>query len=229
MDGVTKKIVDAASRFSSINQLRLFGSRARGDATERSDYDIAVFGASDRDRIFFSDAVDELPILQKIDLVFVTERLKKEPIYQSIQNEGILIMDKFSIKLNNFKKAVARLREAVDLSNINRELVIRDGVIQRFEFTTELAWKTAREYLLLEGETDINSPKPVMRTAFRVGLIDDSENWARLLNDRNVTSHVYDDETADEIYQRILTVYVGLFESLLEKLTLLSQKKIGFE
>lgn len=225
MDCVTQKIVDAASRFPSIKQLRLFGSRARGDATERSDYDIAVFGASDRDRIFFTDAVDELPILQKIDLVFVSERLKKEPIFRSIQNEGILIMDKFSIKLENFSKAVARLREAVDLSNTHHELVIRDGVIQRFEFTTELAWKTAREYLLLEGETDINSPKPVMRTAFRVGLIDDSENWAQLLNDRNVTSHVYDDETADEIYQRIRTVYVGLFESLLEKLTVLSQKE----
>lgn len=134
-------------------------------------------------------------------------------------------MDKFSMKLENFRKAVARLREAVDLSNTPHELVIRDGVIQRFEFTMELAWKTAREYLLLEGETDSNSPKPVMRTAFRVGLIDDSENWARLLNDRNVTSHVYDDETADEIYQRIRTVYVGLFESLLEKLTVLSPKE----
>lgn len=128
-------------------------------------------------------------------------------------------MDKFSMKLENFRKAVARLREAVDLSktlmNWSSEMVS----------SNDSSSKTAREYLLLEGETDSNSPKPVMRTAFRVGLIDDSENWARLLNDRNVTSHVYDDETADEIYQRIRTVYVGLFESLLEKLTVLSQKE----
>lgn len=66
MDCVTQKIVDAASRFPSIKQLRLFGSRARGDATERSDYDIAVFGASDRDRIFLQMRSMNYPFCKKL-------------------------------------------------------------------------------------------------------------------------------------------------------------------
>lgn len=225
MDRVIEKIKETAKRFSSIRRLVLFGSRARGDAMNRSDYDIAVWGSTEADRMSLINAVEELPILQKVDLVFVTETLKKQPIYKSIQVEGIVVMDKFEIKLENFKKAVQRLREAVDLSVTNQDLVIRDGVIQRFEFTAELAWKTTREYLLLQGEVDINSPKPVMRAAFRVGLVDDSDNWGRLLTDRNTTSHVYDDESANEIYDRILHVYTGLLESLLVKLTTLAEKE----
>ena len=94
----------------------------------------------------------------------------------------------------------------------------RDGVIQRFEFCTELAWKSAREYLLEEGYTDINSPKAVMKEAYSSNLIDDEKIWVELLYSRNLTSHIYDEGTASEIYYNIRDKYTLLFKKLIEKL-----------
>ena len=91
---------------------------------------------------------------------------------------------------------------------------MRDGVIQRFEFCTELTWKTLREYLLDQGYTEINSPKSVMRQAYADRLINDEQSWIGLLNDRNLTSHLYDEDTAVEIYNRISGIYVNMFDQI---------------
>ena len=57
-------------------------------------------------------------------------------------------MDKFNIKLKNYKNALSRLHESIEDAKQYENLTFRDGMIQRFEFTTKLAWKTAREYLI---------------------------------------------------------------------------------
>ena len=72
-----------------------------------------------------------------------------------------------------------------------------------------------REYLLDQGYTEINSPKAVIRQAFAYGMIEDADGWVRLMNDRNLTSHVYDERTAEEIFRRIETVYLALFDAAL--------------
>ena len=122
-------------------------------------------------------------------------------------------------KVENFCNAVARLQEAVDaLDQHPSDTVVRDGVIQRFEFTCELAWETTREFLLDQGFTELNSPKATMRKAFSYGLIDDEQAWIALLNARNQTSHIYDDATAQEIYSQIESEFVSLFDNLIEQL-----------
>lgn len=128
-------------------------------------------------------------------------------------------MSKIKIKLSNFKKALQRLKEAAeefqkDVSND----VIRDGVIQRFEFTYELAWKTTRDYLESIGIVDKNSPKVVFKEAYEQKLLGHEENWLLMLNDRNMTSHVYKEEMAEEIAERIINMYIQEFEDLLCKL-----------
>lgn len=117
-------------------------------------------------------------------------------------------------KIQNYVLAVSRLQEALDESGENPSPLIRDGVIQRFEFTTELAWKACREFLLDQGFTDLNSPKAVMKQAFQFGMFSDSEGWIHILNDRNLTSHIYEERTAQEIFNRIYTIYRNLFLSL---------------
>lgn len=92
---------------------------------------------------------------------------------------------------------------------------IRDGTIQRFEFCTELAWKTMREYLLDQGYSEINSPKSVIRQAYAFGMIDDEKAWIALQTDRNMTSHVYDESTAKEIFERIENTYLKLFDDVI--------------
>jgi nucleotidyltransferase substrate binding protein (TIGR01987 family) len=199
------------------NQIVLFGSRARGDNRERSDIDIAVYGMPEEFRSSFWSAVDELPTFLSVDIVHISE--KTDPaLIRSIERDGIVLMNKAEEKYGKLKHAVQRLNEAIDDYHKNKLDSIRDGVIQRFEFCTELTWKTVREYLLDQGYTEINSPKSVMRQAFADGLIDSDQAWIDLLNDRNATSHIYDEATATQIYQHIEENYYSMFCNLVRKL-----------
>ena len=91
---------------------------------------------------------------------------------------------------------------------------MRDGVIQWFEFATELAWKACREYLSDLGYAEVNGPKTVMREAFAHGMVADGEAWIRILTDRNLTSRVYKKQTANEIFDHIRTEYMEQFDAL---------------
>lgn len=215
MDKVLNEIRRIALNYN-ISKVVLFGSRARGDNTDKSDYDIAVFssGMDISEQTAFSSEVEEIETLRKIDVVFIKDRHIGTELYKNIQKDGIDIMDKFQIKLNNYKNALARLHEALEESKENDSLTIRDGVIQRFEFTTELAWKTLREYLLTEEITDINSPKRVMSEAYNNDLISDDTGWLQILRDRNSTSHIYDAADAEDIYNRIMLEHINLFDEL---------------
>ena len=115
--------------------------------------------------------------------------------------------------------AVDRLEEAISEYESNPSDIIRDGIIQRFEFCTELAWKTTREYLLEEGAEFRNTPKAVMREAYAASLISDAQIWSDLLRDRNLTSHTYNEETARNIFARIYTDYLYVLQQLKQPLS----------
>jgi nucleotidyltransferase substrate binding protein (TIGR01987 family) len=100
----------------------------------------------------------------------------------------------------------------------NASDVVRDGVIQRFEFTYELAWKATKEYLEYLGIVDRNSPKAVIKEAYAQNLITSEQNWLLMINDRNLTSHVYKEEMAQEIAERIVNCYINEFDELLNGL-----------
>lgn len=128
-------------------------------------------------------------------------------------------MNKLEYKLKNFGKALKRLEEAVaEYIRHKDNDIVRDGVIQRFEFTYELAWKTTKEYLEDMGIVDKTSPKAVVREAFSQRLIANEAVWLLMLNDRNLTSHVYQEEMAEVIAERICNSYVQEFSLLLEKM-----------
>ena len=213
-DEVLQALRRVAVRNRSVSKAVLFGSRARGDANPASDYDIAVMLNDAAAEPAVREELEELPTLNKIDAVFLKQRHLGTPFYSNIMREGKVIVDKFGIKLENFQKALARLREGIGETEQSESLTLRDGCIQRFEFTAELAWKAAREYLLQQGLQDINSPKPVMREAFHNGLVSDEQGWLQLLQDRNLTSHLYDEQEADEIFLRIKQQHLLLLTAL---------------
>jgi nucleotidyltransferase substrate binding protein (TIGR01987 family) len=108
-------------------------------------------------------------------------------------------------KLQNFKKAIDRLHEAViGVRQLKGNQIIRDGLIQRFEFTFELAWKTAKVKLELQGFHDALSPKAVLKEMYALKWIHDEATWLEMLKDRNMTSQVYDEYVADEISERVM-------------------------
>ena len=122
-------------------------------------------------------------------------------------------------KCENFCKATARLSEALaDLAEFPASTVIRDGVIQRFEFTFELAWKSLREYIADRGG-DMNTvvfSKQVFKAAYAAHLIDDEQVWLDMLDARNITSHVYDDQQATQVVAAIRDRYIRPLTALAE-------------
>jgi nucleotidyltransferase substrate binding protein (TIGR01987 family) len=76
---------------------------------------------------------------------------------------------------------------------------VRDSAIQRFEFTFELFWKSLKGYAEESG-VEAYSPRDSLRTAFQLGVIQESSDWFQMLQDRNLTSHTYNEVTAETIY-----------------------------
>lgn len=213
MEELYKQIAALARKYGA-KRLVLYGSRARGDNRYNSDIDLAVYDMPEKNRANFWMDCEELPTLLKFDIVHITDDMN--PVFlANIKKDGVELMDKLHEKYNYFTAAVARLREALNDYQQNPLDSVRDGTIQRFEFCTELAWKTMREYLLDQGYTEINSPKAVIKQAFAFGMIQDQQAWIDLLNDRNLTSHVYDEATAKAIFERIAEKHLALFDAAL--------------
>lgn len=126
-------------------------------------------------------------------------------------------MSELSLKVNNFNNALARLKEGIDKYDEADDL-LRDGVIQRFEFTFELAWKTLKAVFEDEGLIGLNSPKTVLREAFAAELIKDDEVWLAMLSDRNSTAHIYDEQLAIKICHNIQDKYVIELTNLLKNI-----------
>lgn len=206
------QIIELAKRYR-VQKLVLFGSRARGDFRPASDIDLAVYGLDPRNDLAFSADLDELPTLLKFDMVPIRAGTDAALIAE-IEKDGVVWMERALHKIQQFSQALDRLQEALSDSASSNSTVMRDGVIQRFEFTAELAWKSCREILLDEGFVNIDSPKAVMRQALASGLIADGDGWFSLLQARNITSHMYSEDQAAAIYQSIRQTYLPLFLSL---------------
>ena len=114
-----------------------------------------------------------------------------------------------------FKKAHQRLKEAVVLPTQNP--LKQDAVIQRFEFTYELLWKTFKRLARLE-KIDCFSPREAFNYAFRKGLIADEKLFVEIIDARNMTTHVYAEDQAKKIYDFIQQNVVQAFDFVAQKL-----------
>jgi len=116
-------------------------------------------------------------------------------------------------RYNNFKKALAQLERFLENQELNE--MEEQGLIQAFEYTFELAWKTLQDILEeISGYPEIRGPRPTITQAFNDGLISNGEKWMEMLKDRNRTVHTYDENIAREIAQAIRNEYRNLFTEL---------------
>lgn len=118
-------------------------------------------------------------------------------------------------RFTNFKKALLQLQSAADLSK-QRPLsdLEKQGVIQAFEFTHELAWNVLKDYLQDQGNQNIKGSKDATREAFKVALIADGERWMAMIQSRNISSHTYNEHIAEELVNAIADQYFPLFVAL---------------
>lgn len=128
-------------------------------------------------------------------------------------------------RLANYRRTFAQLSSAVDLAN-TRDLsdLERQGLIQAFEFTHELAWNVMKDYFAYQGNTAITGSRDAIREAFQKGLVEDGEGWMEMIGSRNQTAHAYNEKVAAEIAGRVIDRYRALFQTFLERMEQLEAK-----
>jgi len=122
-------------------------------------------------------------------------------------------------RFQNYKKALITLKNAVELA-AERELtdLEKQGMIQGFEFTFELAWNVMKDYLEEQGITGIIGSKNAVRHAFNKGLIEDGEVWMDMIIGRNLAFHSYDEETVEKLQAKIIETFYGQLLTFEEKM-----------
>lgn len=115
-------------------------------------------------------------------------------------------------RYKNYQKALLQLEAAVaknEYSDLERQ-----GLIQCFEYTLELAWKTLQDLLSIKGYDDVKGPKAVIQQAFKDGLLSDGNAWIEMHMSRNETSHTYNEEVALRVSENIRHKYYPLLDEL---------------
>lgn len=118
-------------------------------------------------------------------------------------------------RFQNFERALAQLERAVQLSR-QRGLseLERQGLVQAFEFTHELAWNVMKDFLEESGQSGIYGSRDATRAALAAGLIENGDLWMRMIASRNQTKHTYNEETVEDICAAIVNEYAGAFANL---------------
>ena len=134
-------------------------------------------------------------------------------------------------RFSNYRKALAQLGKAVGIvseseSRGDEDMLMEEGLIQRYEYTHELAWKTMKDYAEYQGLSDIVGSRDAIRQTLQAGLIN-NDKWMDSIRDRNLTSHNYDDDTARAIVTNIINVYYPLFveyeKTMLKRLEMMTE------
>ena len=118
-------------------------------------------------------------------------------------------------RFDNYNRAFLELKEGIDMAN-ERPLskLEKQGVIQGFEYTHELAWNVLKDYLEFQGIVGLIGSRDTTREAFKRGLISDGETWMEMIKSRNQSSHAYDQATAEKILAAILSRFYVEFQNL---------------
>lgn len=128
-------------------------------------------------------------------------------------------------RFQNFLKAFVLLESAVKkFNNEGLSELEEQGLIQRFEFTHELAWNVLKDYFEYQGNTEITGSRDAAREAFNKGLIQDGDGWMEMIKSRNKSSHTYNEETAKELVEQIVQSYYTLFSVFKDKMISLMDK-----
>lgn len=203
-----------------LSQVKIFGSRARGDYKKTSDIDLAVkFSCPIYAQLAADFETENFPYTTDI----INLQTASENLLRNIERDGKLLfatnedgvlmtIEQLKLKQENFSRALAKLHAALE-KDISADELYLDATIQRFEFCFELAWKLIKAFLDYEG-VEVNSPRSAIRKAFQTELITDAEAWLDMLEKRNLPSHTYDEETAEKIYCHVAQKYIFMLDAL---------------
>jgi len=104
--------------------------------------------------------------------------------------------------------------------------MIKEGLIQRFEYTHELAWNVMKDYAEYQGNSNIGGSRVASREAFKLQLVSNGDVWMDMIGSRNKTSHTYNEEITNEIYFKVLNEY---YQAFLDFIIVMQEKKWVFK
>lgn len=210
-------------RHAKPERIWLYGSRASGEASDSSDIDIAFLDNNFKEDWLIEEEVDKLPTLLKIDIKNIATA--EERFRQRIFSTGKVLYSankqlRFEDGLFNYRRAFERFVEALE----KKKLLEREGfgdifldlAVKRFEFTYEMSWKAIKRYLDYAG-IDALSPRACFKEAFSQHLISEQQVWLEMIERRNLSSHIYNQDEVAGILVR-LDDYRKAFAELLAEL-----------
>ncbi len=136
-------------------------------------------------------------------------------------------------RFSNYVKALEKLKRSVNYAKTNIESedgesnelidetleeIVKEGLIQSFEYTHELAWNVMKDYAKFQGNTNVGGSRDATREALQLLLISNGDIWMDMIQSRNKTSHTYNEDTANEIYAKIINEYFRMFVDFKNKM-----------
>ena len=111
-------------------------------------------------------------------------------------------MEKLKLRAETATKALKTLKEIVEEPY---STIVRDAAIKRFEYSFDIFWKFIKDYLRVQEGIECASPKSCFREAFKVDILSEEETVEvlEMTDDRNLSTHTYDEEAVEEIYQQV--------------------------
>ncbi len=231
-NNIISEIKNIILKYAKPDRIYLYGSRASGEATETSDIDIAYNDPEFKQNYLIEEEVAKIPTLLKIDvqnIVKAEERFKN----RVLSTGKILYSASKKLRaedaLYNYQKALERFVQVVESEERYKVDgygdVYLDLIIKRFEFTYEMSWKSIKRVLSFLG-IEVKSPREAFKEAYAQGIVTDEAIWLDMIEQRNLSSHVYDEYEVMDILDK-KERYKEAFESLKVKIKSLLESQGG--
>ncbi|VAW47317.1 hypothetical protein MNBD_GAMMA04-545 [hydrothermal vent metagenome] len=206
---IIRQVKSIILKYAKPERIYLYGSQANGEASKNSDIDIAYDDPDFKEHYRIEEGVNKINTLIKLDvknIAHTEERFKNRVKSTSRVLYSATKELRAEDGLYNFSNALKRLVSVVE----RKEALIEDGfedvyldiVVKRFEFTYEMAWKALKRYLEFLG-LDALSPRSTFKEAYSQGLLQDQGVWLDMIEQRNLSSHIYDESQIKELLEKV--------------------------
>jgi len=207
-DKIIKAVKAIILKHCKPERIYLYGSQANGTATQTSDIDIAYEDKNCKNHFLIIEEIEKIETLLKIDVKNISKKDKR--FYNRVKDTGKVLYSatkklRAEDGLYNFSNALDKFIEVVDNQNIYKSKgfgdIYLDLLVKRFEFTYEMAWKALKRYLDFLG-IEAKNPREVFKEAYSQQVIKNEEVWLDMIEQRNLTSHIYDEFQILEIIDK---------------------------
>ena len=203
------KVREIILKYANPERIYLYGSQANGEAGFGSDIDIAYDDPKFKQNYKILDEIEKIDTLVKIDITNISQ--SEDRFRNRVISTGkILYSSTKKLRaedgLFNFSSALDRFISAVnikdELKNEGFEDIYLDLIVKRFEFTFEMGWKAVKRYLEYLG-FEAKSPRGSIKEAYSQNIIDNENIWLEMIEQRNLSSHLYDEYQIKEILEKV--------------------------